>query len=60
MLWARRATKYEIKTVNIDLRTDFSAHEHLKHVVISKYSKVSWLFAIYRKNRLLATYRIGL
>lgn len=48
--------EYEIKTVNLDLQKQFTTHHHLNHVIIAKYKRVSWFFAIYRGIELQVIY----
>ncbi len=40
--------EYELKSVNFDLTRSFSTHHHLNPVILAKYRKVGWVFAIYR------------
>jgi len=40
--------EYELKSVNLDLTRSFSTHHHLNPVIIAKYRRVGWVFAIYR------------
>ncbi len=37
----------ELKTVNVLLTKGFSTHHHMNPVIIAKYRKVDWYFAIY-------------
>ncbi|MBI5762781.1 MAG: restriction endonuclease [Planctomycetes bacterium] len=55
---ARDATgrEYELKSVNIELTLSFSTHHHLNPVIIAKYRKVDWIFAIYRNIELQEVY----
>jgi hypothetical protein len=39
--------EYELKSVNINLTRSFSTHHHMNPTIITKYRKVSWIFAIY-------------
>lgn len=39
--------EYELKSVNIDLTGSFSTHHHLNPVILAKYRKVGWVFAVY-------------
>ena len=48
--------EYELKSVNIGLVTGVSTHHHMNPVIISKYRKVSWIFAIYKDIELKAVY----
>jgi hypothetical protein len=48
----------EIKTVNIDLTKSFSTHHHMNPVIVAKYRRVNWYFAIYRSIQLEAIYRL--
>lgn len=40
--------EYELKSVNIELTQNFSTHHHMNPIIIAKYRKVPWIFAIYR------------
>lgn len=40
--------EYELKSVNIDLTRSFSTHHHMNPVIIAKYRKVAWIFAVYK------------
>jgi hypothetical protein len=40
--------EFELKTVNVLLTGGFSTHHHMNPVIIAKYRKVDWYFAIYR------------
>jgi hypothetical protein len=40
--------EFELKTVNVLLTQGFSTHHHMNPVIIAKYRKVDWYFAIYR------------
>lgn len=48
--------EYELKSVNIELTQSFSTHHHMNKVIITKYRKVHWIFAIYRHIELQALY----
>lgn len=50
--------EYELKSVNIELTKGFSTHHHMNPVIISKYRKVPWVFAIYRHIALESVYRL--
>lgn len=39
--------EYELKSLNIRLTRSFSTHHHMNPTIISKYRKVSWIFAVY-------------
>jgi hypothetical protein len=38
--------EYELKSVNIELTKGFSTHHHMNPVIIAKYRKVPWIFAV--------------
>jgi hypothetical protein len=44
--------EYELKSVNVDLTKSFSTHHHLNPVILAKYRKVGWVFAMYRNIEL--------
>lgn len=48
--------EYELKSVNIVLTKSFSTHHHLNPVILAKYRKVGWVFAIYEAIDLRAIY----
>ncbi len=48
--------EYEIKSCNIRLVKSFSTHHHLNQVVLDKYKKVKWVFAIYDNIELTHIY----
>ncbi|WP_216597075.1 hypothetical protein [Pseudomonas savastanoi] len=48
--------EYELKSVNIELTRGFSTHHHMNPVIIAKYRKVPWVFAMYRHIELHAVY----
>ena len=48
--------EYELKSVNIELVHGFSTHHHMNPVIIRKYRKVPWYFAVYRDIGLEAVY----
>lgn len=50
--------EYELKSVNIELTRGFSTHHHMNPVIIAKYRKVEWIFAIYKNIELQAIYRL--
>lgn len=50
--------EYELKSLNIELVKGFSTHHHMNPVIIAKYRKVPWIFAIYRNIELEAIYRL--
>ena len=50
--------EYELKSVNSDLTQSFSTHHHMNPIIINKYRKVIWIFAVYRGIELQALYRM--
>src|SRR2546422_5673653 len=48
--------EYELKSVNTLLTQSFSTHHHMNPVIIQKYRKVKWCFAIYEGIELQAVY----
>jgi hypothetical protein len=48
--------EYELKSVNIELTKSFSTHHHMNPIIIKKYRKVDWIFAIYSGIELKAIY----
>ncbi|MEZ5423481.1 MAG: hypothetical protein R2682_10370 [Pyrinomonadaceae bacterium] len=50
--------EYEIKSLNVLLTRGFSTHHHMNPVIIAKYRKVVWFFAVYEAIELQAIYRM--
>lgn len=50
--------EYELKSVNILLTKSFSTHHHMNPVIIEKYRKVDWIFAVYEGIRLLSIHQL--
>ena len=50
--------EYELKSVNTLLTQSFSTHHHMNPVILSKYRKVAWFFAVYEGIELQAIYRM--
>ncbi|MBI3247943.1 MAG: restriction endonuclease [Deltaproteobacteria bacterium] len=50
--------EYELKSVNIELTKSFSTHHHMNPLIIRKYRRVDWIFAIYRNIEIQAIYRL--
>jgi len=48
--------EYELKSINIELTHGFSTHHHMNPVIIAKYRKVPWVFAVYRNISLQSVY----
>ena len=48
----------ELKTVNFLKTSSFSTHHHLNPVIIAKYRKVDWFFAIYEGIEIGGIYRM--
>jgi hypothetical protein len=48
--------EWELKSINLELTRGFSTHHHMNPVIIAKYRKVPWLFAMYRDIALEAVY----
>lgn len=48
--------EYELKSVNVELTHGFSTHHHMNPVIIAKYRKVPWVFAVYRNIALQSVY----
>lgn len=43
-----RGKEFEMKSVNEELTSQISTHHHLNPVILEKYRKVRWVFAVYR------------
>nr|WP_281357402.1 hypothetical protein [Brasilonema bromeliae] len=50
--------EYELKSMNIELTKGFSTHHHMNPIIINKYRKVDWIFAIYKNIERQAIYRL--
>lgn len=50
--------EFEIKTVNVSLTKSFSTHHHMNPVIIKKYRKVDWYFAVYKSIELQCIYKM--
>ena len=53
-----RGNEYELKSVNISLTKSFSTHHHMNPVIIKKYKKVDWIFAVYEGIELIEIYKL--
>ena len=51
-----RGNEYELKSVNKLLTQSFSTHHHMNPVILAKYRKVDWIFAIYECIELQSIY----
>lgn len=50
--------EYELKSVNTLLTQSFSTHHHMNPVIIAKYRKVDWVFAVYEGIELKEIYKL--
>jgi hypothetical protein len=50
--------EYELKSVNTLLTKNFSTHHHMNPIIIAKYRKVGWFFAVYEGIELKAIYKL--
>lgn len=50
--------EYELKSVNILKTRSFSTHHHLNPVIIDKYRRVDWIFAVYEGIELIEIYKL--
>src|SRR5438552_2037717 len=53
-----QGNEYELKSINVLLTRGFSTHHHMNPVIIAKYRKVVWFFAVYEAIELHAIYRM--
>ncbi len=53
-----KGREYELKSVNASLTQSFSTHHHLNLVILKKYRKVDWIFAIYESIELKSIYHL--
>ena len=53
-----RGNEFELKSVNTLLTQSFSTHHHMNPVILAKYRKVDWIFAIYEGIELQSIYRM--
>ena len=54
-----QGNEYELKSVNILKTKSFSTHHHMNPVIITKYRKVDWIFAVYEGIKLIEIYQLG-
>lgn len=54
----KEGNEYELKSLNIALTRSFSTHHHMNPIIIAKYRKVDWIFAVYRGIEIQAIYRL--
>ena len=50
--------EYELKSINIELTKGFSTHHHMNPIIINKYRKIDWIFAISKNIEIQAIYRL--
>lgn len=50
--------QYELKSINIKLTSSFSTHHHMSPVIIKKYKKVDWIFAVYEGIELIEIFQL--
>lgn len=50
--------EFELKTVNVLKTKSFSTHHHLNPVILAKYRKVDWFFAIYEGIEICEIFRM--
>lgn len=53
-----KGREYELKSVNVLLTKSYSTHHHLNPVILAKYRKVSWVFAVYEGIELKRIYKM--
>lgn len=53
-----KGREYELKSVNALLTKSFSTHHHLNPVILTKYRKVAWIFAVYEGIELKSIYKM--
>lgn len=51
--------EYELKSVNSLLTKSFSTHHHMNPVIIAKYRKVNWIFAVYEGIKLCSIHQLS-
>ena len=51
--------EYELKSVNTLLTKSFSTHHHMNPVIIRKYRKVDWIFAVYEGIKLISIHQLS-
>ena len=54
----QKGKEYELKSVNIELTKSFSTHHHMNPIIIRKYRRVDWIFAVYRNIEIQTIYRL--
>lgn len=50
--------KYELRFIHTERAKSISTHHHLNPVILAKYRKVGWVFAIYEGIELRSIYRL--
>ncbi len=50
--------EYELKSVNVLKTKSFSTHHHLNPVIIEKYRRVDWIFAVYEGIELVEIFKL--
>lgn len=50
--------EYELKSVNINKTKSFSTHHYMNPIIIEKYRKVDWFFAVYKGIEIQEIYRL--
>jgi len=53
-----KGREYELKSVNVMLTKSYSTHHHLNPVILAKYRKVAWIFAVYEGIELKRIYKM--
>jgi transcriptional regulator with XRE-family HTH domain len=53
-----KGNQYELKSVNTKLTSSFSTHHHMNPVIIKKYKKVDWIFAVYEGIELVEIFQL--
>ena len=53
-----QGNEYELKSVNIKLTKSFSTHHHMNPIIIKKYRKVNWIFAVYEGIELVEIFKL--
>jgi len=53
-----KGNQYELKSINTKLTSSFSTHHHMNPVIIKKYKKVDWIFAVYEGIELVEIFQL--
>ncbi|PGH38900.1 MAG: XRE family transcriptional regulator [Candidatus Nephrothrix sp. EaCA] len=53
-----KGNQYELKSLNAKLTSSFSTHHHMNPIIIKKYKKVNWIFAVFEGIELIEIFQL--